>query len=80
MRVQLRNDPPGPGTIGFRGAWNKRFLEQDSELLRGTHVGKIVHIRSRNSSLKFNAVVNLHFQSKQQSTIMSAVRLFYYGD
>jgi hypothetical protein len=55
-------------------------LEQDSELLRGAHVGKIVHIPSRNSSLKFNAVVNLHFQSKQQNTIMAAVRLFYYGE
>jgi hypothetical protein len=42
-------------------------LEQDSELLREAHVGKIVRIRSRNSSLKFNAIVNHHFQSKQQN-------------
>lgn len=55
-------------------------MEQDSELLLGAHVGKIVHIRFRNSCLKFNAVVNLHFQSKQQNIIMAAVRLFYYGD
>ena len=31
--------------------------EQDSELLRGIHVGKVVHIRPKNSSLQFNAVV-----------------------
>jgi hypothetical protein len=32
------------------------------------------------ASLEFNAIVNLHFQSKQQNTIMATVRLFYYGE
>lgn len=55
-------------------------MELGSELLRGSHVSEIVHVHPRNSSLEFNAGVNLHFQPKQQNAIMAAVRLFYYGD